>query len=100
MIGFIRKWNFTSVIKILILLCLLILINESVIAEKDRKKIKRESTGSRTFMEAVCLRSNLKSVATKIIYTSRIKDLLLPPKAEMKLPLVNYKELIYPRLQN
>jgi hypothetical protein len=26
--------------------------------------------------------------------------LLLPPKAEMKLPLVNYKELIYPRLQN
>ena len=29
-----------------------------------------------------------------------MKDLLLPPKAELKLPQVNYKELMYPRLQN
>ena len=42
----------------------------------------------------------LKTVTTKAIYTSRMKDLLVPPKVESKFPQVNFKELVYPRLQN
>eukprot|EP00091_Calanus_sinicus_P002797 TRINITY_DN12911_c0_g1_i1.p1 TRINITY_DN12911_c0_g1~~TRINITY_DN12911_c0_g1_i1.p1 ORF type:complete len:183 (+),score=29.63 TRINITY_DN12911_c0_g1_i1:142-690(+) len=41
----------------------------------------------------------IKSVATKTIYTSRMTDLLVPPKVESKFPEVNFKELVYPRLQ-
>jgi hypothetical protein len=42
----------------------------------------------------------MKSVTTKAIYTSRMQDLLVPPKVELRFPQVNFKELVYPRLQN
>ena len=42
----------------------------------------------------------LKIVTTRTIYTSRMTDLLVPPKVELKFPLVNFKKLVYPRLQN
>mgnify|MGYP001395921831 CR=1 FL=1 len=45
-------------------------------------------------------KSILKTVTTKGIYTSRITDLLVPPKAEAKFPQVNFRELVYPRLQS
>jgi hypothetical protein len=57
-----------------------------------------------TFLEAVgrgeVKRSNMKAVTTKAIYTSRMKDLLIPPKAKLKFPQVNFKEIVYPRLRN
>ena len=39
-------------------------------------------------------------MTTKAIYTSRMADLLVPPKVELKYPQVNFKKLVYPRLQN
>ena len=42
----------------------------------------------------------LKTVTTKEIYISRMTDLLVPPKVENKFPQVNFKELVYPRLQS
>jgi hypothetical protein len=42
----------------------------------------------------------LKTVTTRTIYTSRMTDLLVPPKVELKFPQVNFKVLVYPRLQN
>jgi hypothetical protein len=45
-------------------------------------------------------KNGIKTVTTKAIYTSRMKDLLVPPKAELKFPQVNFKVLVYPRLQN
>ena len=42
----------------------------------------------------------LKIVTTRTIYTSRMTDLLVPPKVELKFPQVNFKKLVYPRLQN
>ena len=49
-----------------------------------------------TFLEAVVrgevTRSNLKAVTTKSIYKSRMKDLLMPPKVEMKYPLTNFQD--------
>jgi hypothetical protein len=48
----------------------------------------------------VALQANMKGVTSKAIYTSRMKDLLIPRKVELKFPQVNFKELIYPRLQN
>jgi hypothetical protein len=45
-------------------------------------------------------RSILKTVTTKAIYTSRMTDLLVPPKVELKFPQVNFQKLVYPRLQN
>ena len=57
-----------------------------------------------TFLEAVgrgeVKRSNVKNVTTKGIYSSRMCDLLLPPKVELKYPRVNFHELVYPRLRN
>ena len=57
-----------------------------------------------TFLEAVSRgevkRNNLKTVTTKAIYTSRMNDLLVPPKAELKFPQADFTELVYPRLQN
>ena len=41
----------------------------------------------------------LKTITTKSIYTSRMKDLLVPPKVQLKFPQVNFKELVYPRLR-
>ena len=41
----------------------------------------------------------LKAVTTKAIYTSRMTDLLVPPKVETKFPQINFQELVYPRLQ-
>ena len=41
----------------------------------------------------------LKTVTTKAIYTSRMTDLLVPPKVETKFPQINFQELVYPRLQ-
>ena len=42
----------------------------------------------------------LENVTTKAIYLSRMTDLLVPPKVELKFPQVNYKELVYPRLKS
>ena len=42
----------------------------------------------------------LKTVTTKAIYISRMTDLLVPPKVELKYPQVNFQELVYPRLRN
>ena len=57
-----------------------------------------------TFIEAVgrgeVKRNNMNAVKTKAIYTSRMKDLLVPPKAESKFPQINFKKLIYLRLKN
>jgi hypothetical protein len=57
-----------------------------------------------TFLEAVgrgeITRSNLKAVTTKAIYKSRMDDLLIPPKVELKYPLTNFQEIVYPRLKN
>ena len=40
----------------------------------------------------------LQEATTKAIYKSRKRDILLPPKVETKFPLVDYKNLVYPRL--
>ena len=45
-------------------------------------------------------RTILKSVTTKAIYTSRMTDLLLPPKVEAKFPLVNFPEMVYTRMNH
>jgi hypothetical protein len=45
-------------------------------------------------------RKILKSVTTKAIYTSRMTDLLLPPKVEAKFPLVNFPEMVYGRMNH
>ena len=42
--------------------------------------------------------ANVKTVTTKEIYVSRMDDMLMPPKAEAKFPLVNFQELVYPRI--
>ena len=42
----------------------------------------------------------MKAVTTKAIYTSKIKDLLEPPKAELKFPQVDFKALVFPRLKS
>ena len=44
--------------------------------------------------------SNMKVITTKAIYLSRMKDLLVPPKVEIKFPQVNFQELVYPRILN
>ena len=44
--------------------------------------------------------NNLKVVTTKEMYMSRIEDLLTPPKVEDKFPLVNFQELLYPRIKH
>ena len=41
----------------------------------------------------------LQTVTTKGIYTSRMKDLLIPPKVELKFPQVNFK-LVYSRMNH
>ena len=41
----------------------------------------------------------MKTVTTKEIYTSRMSDLLVPPKAELKFPQVNFKNLANSRLK-
>ena len=38
------------------------------------------------------------TVTTKAIYTSRMSDLLVSPKVELKFPQIIFKELVYPRL--
>ena len=44
--------------------------------------------------------TNIKTVTTKEIYASRMDDMLMPPKVEVKFPLVNFRELVYPRIVN
>ena len=44
--------------------------------------------------------SILKSVTTKAIYISRMTDLLVPPKVELKFPQVNFPELVYGRVNH
>ena len=57
-----------------------------------------------TFLEAVgrngVKETNVKTVTTKEIYASRMEDILLPPKVEVKFPSVNFQELVYPRITN
>ena len=43
-------------------------------------------------------KANVKTVTTIEIYVSRMDDMLMPPKAEAKFPLVNFQELVYPRI--
>ena len=45
-------------------------------------------------------RKLLKPVTTKAIYNSRMADLLLPPKVELKFPLVNFPEVVYSRMNH
>ena len=40
----------------------------------------------------------LQEATAKLIYKSRTADVILPPKVETKFPLVDYKNLVYPRL--
>ena len=40
----------------------------------------------------------LEEATTKLIYKSRINDVLLPPKVEEKFPTVDFQQLVYPRL--
>ena len=42
----------------------------------------------------------LKPVTTKAIYISRMTDLLVPPKVELKFPLVNFPDLVYSRMNH
>jgi hypothetical protein len=55
-----------------------------------------------TFIEAVgrgeVKSSNMRAVTTKEIYKSIMSSLLTPPKVESKYPLVNFQELVYPRV--
>ena len=44
--------------------------------------------------------SNIKDITSKAIYTSRMNDLLVPPKVEIKFPQVNFQKLVYPRIQS
>ena len=57
-----------------------------------------------TFLETVgrdeVKETNIKTVTTKEIYASRMDDMLMPPKVEVKFPLVNFRELVYPRIRN
>ena len=41
----------------------------------------------------------LQTVTTKGIYSSRMKDLLVPPKVELKFPQANFK-LVYSRMNH
>ena len=56
------------------------------------------------FMESVgrggINNSNVRVATTKDIYNSRMSSLLTPPKVEIKFPLVNFPELVYPRMNN
>ena len=56
------------------------------------------------FLEAVgrgeIKENNVRVVTTKMIYASRIEDMITPPKAEDKFPLVNFQELVYPRIKH
>ena len=40
----------------------------------------------------------LQEATVKVIYRGRTADVILPPKVEVKFPLVDYKNLVYPRL--
>ena len=57
-----------------------------------------------TFVEAVgrgeVKNSNLKGVTTRAVYKSRMSSILTPPKVELKYPLINFQETVYPRLKN
>ena len=57
-----------------------------------------------TFIEAIgrgeIKENNVKSITTKEIYVARMDDLLNPPKVEVKFPLVNFQELVYPRIKH
>ena len=57
-----------------------------------------------TFLEAIgrgeINGNNMKVVTTKEIYIARMDDLLTPPKVELKFPLVNFQELVYPRIKH
>ena len=57
-----------------------------------------------TFLESVSRgevkETSIKIVTTKAIYESRMEDLLTPPKVEAKFPLVNFQELVYPRIMS
>jgi hypothetical protein len=39
----------------------------------------------------------LKTVTSRTIYTSRMTDLLVPPKVELKFPQVNFKKTCVPK---
>lgn len=55
-----------------------------------------------TFVEAVgrgeVRNSNLKGVTTREIYKSRMSSSSTPPKVEIKYPLVNFPNIVYPRV--
>ena len=44
--------------------------------------------------------NNMNLVTTKEMYKARMKDLLSPPKVEVKFPQVNFQELVYPRINH
>jgi hypothetical protein len=57
-----------------------------------------------SFVEAVgrdeVKNSSLKGVTTKAIYKSRMSSMFTPPKVELKYPLTNFQETVYPALMN
>ena len=57
-----------------------------------------------TFLEAVgqseVMVANVKIITTKELYLSRMEDLLMPRKVEAKFSLINFQELVYPRIAN
>ena len=57
-----------------------------------------------TFLEALgrgeLNGNNMQAITTKEMYMSRMDDLLTPPKVELKFPLINFPELVYPRIKH
>ena len=68
------------------------------------KKTPLHSYMCDTFVESLgrgeVVKVKLKSVTTKEIYKSRMKDLFTPPKIEEKFPLTDFKDLVYPRMRH
>ena len=57
-----------------------------------------------TFLEALgrgeLNGNNMQAITTKEMYMSRMDHLLTPPKVELKFPLINFPELVYPRIKH
>jgi hypothetical protein len=65
----------------------------------DRDQQQQQGGGQAADID-VTEKNILAAVTTKAIYTSRMSDLLVPPKVELKFPAVNFPKLVYPRIQS
>ena len=75
-----NSWNYSKNIKLGI-------HEDSTYRQKLASFLRYETTKS----ESLCSLDD---------YISRMKDLLVPPKVELKFPQVNFKEIVYPRLHS